>query len=129
MDRNKPDSDSDSDDKDEDGVTPPATGSYVNSRGLRHGNGERMQHVYTKVTGAVKKYAKSPKGKEGPIDSYQLFLNEGVINMNPGNTEDYKISDHEVNHNIIGVVMALHFSLKAGLKSLEYLERKQPPKS
>jgi len=36
--------------------------------------------------------------------------------MNAGDAEDYKMTDDEVNHHIIGVVMAQHFSLKAGLK-------------
>jgi hypothetical protein len=50
------------------------------------------------------------------MDSYNSFLSEGVINMNAGDAEDYKMTDDEVNHHIIGVVMAQHFSLKAGLK-------------
>ena len=66
--------------------------------------------IYTKVTGTGKKYA------EGPMDSYNSFLAKGVINMNAGDAEDYKMTDDEVNHHIIGVVMAQHFSLKAGLK-------------
>ena len=47
------------------------------------------------------------------MDSYNSFLAKGVINMNAGDAEDYKMTDDKVN---IGVVMAQHFSLKAGLK-------------
>ena len=72
--------------------------------------------MYTKVTGTGKKYAEAPKGKDGPMDSYNSFLNKGVINMNAGDAADYKMTDDEVNHHVIGVVMAQHFSLKAGLK-------------
>ena len=116
MDRDGPDSNSDSDDEDDDDIAPAAEGSYMNSRGLRRSNRERTQPMYTKVTGTGKKYAEAPKGKEGPMDSYNSFLIKGVINMNAGDAEDYKMSDDEVNHHIIGVVMAQHFSLKAGLK-------------
>ena len=81
MDRDRPYSDSDSDDEDDDDVTPAAEGSYMNSRGLRRFNRERTQPIYTKVTGAGKKYVEAPKGKEGPMDSYNSFLTEGVINV------------------------------------------------
>jgi len=123
MDRDRPDSDSDSDsdsdDTDDNYVTPAAEGSYMNSCGLRRSNRERTQPIYIKVTNTSKKYAEAPKGKEGPMDSYRSFLNEGVLSMNAGDTEDYKMTDDEVNHHIIGVDMAQHFSLKAGLKKFE----------
>ena len=77
MDRNEPDSESDSNDKDDDDVIPPATGSYVNSCGLRRSNREWTQPVYTKVTCTGKKYAEEPKRKEGPMDSYKSFITEG----------------------------------------------------
>ena len=129
MDRDGPDSDSDSDDEDDDDIAPAAEGSYMNSRGLRRYNRERTQPMYTKVAGTGKKYAETPKGKEGPMDSYNSFLTKGVINMNTGDAEDYKMSDDEVNHHIVGVFIAQHFSLKAGLKKFNYLGRKQLPKS
>ena len=116
MDRDGPDSDSDSDDADDDDIAPAAEGSYMNSRRLRRSNRERTQPMYTKVTGTGKKYAEAPKGKEGPMDSYNSFLSKGVININAVDAEDYKMTDDEVNHHIIGVIMAQHFSLKAGLK-------------
>ena len=50
------------------------------------------------------------------MGSYHSFLNKGVVNINDGDAEDYKMSDDEVNHHIIGVVMAQYFSIKAGLK-------------
>jgi len=88
----------------------------MNSHGLRRSNRERTQPVYTKVTNKGKRYTNAPTGKESPMYSYHSFLNEGVINMNARDAEDYKMSDDEVNHHIIGVVMAQHVSLKAGLK-------------
>ena len=129
MDRDGPDSDIDSDDEDDDDVAPATEGSYMNSRGLRRSNRERKQPMYTKVTGTGKRYAEAPRGEEGPMDSYKSFLSEGVINMNAGDAEDYKMTDDEVNHHIIGVVMAQHFSLKAGLKKFEALGKKPLPKS
>ena len=130
MDRNKPDSDSDGDDKDDGVITPPAEGSYVNSRGLRHSNREwiRTQSIYTKVVGTGKKYAEESKGKEGPMDSYKSFIAKGIINMNAGEAEDHNISDDEVHYNIIGVVMAQYFSLNVGLKKFGSPGRRQLPK-
>ena len=49
------------------------------------------------------------------MDSYKCFLTKGVINMNAGGANDYKMSADEVDYHIITVVMAQHFSLKAGL--------------
>ena len=87
MDRDGPDSDSDSDDEDDNDIAPVAEGSYMNSRGLRWSNKEQIQPMYTKVTGTGKKYAEAPKGKEGPMDSYNSFLTKGVINMNAGDAK------------------------------------------
>ena len=43
-------------------------------------------------------------------------MEKGVININRGDVEDYKMSGEEVKYHIIGVLLAQQFSLKAVLK-------------
>ena len=50
------------------------------------------------------------------MDSHKSFLTEGIININAGDAEDYKMSDNKVSYHIIGVVLSQYFSLKTGLK-------------
>ena len=98
-------------------------GSYVNSEGLRRSYRYRHQPTYPIVTGQPGGYY-----DEGLIGQYKSFLEEGVINMNPGDAEDYKISGEEVKYHIIGIVLAQKFSLKAGLKNFVKLGDKSSVK-
>ena len=76
-------------------------GSYVNSEGLVRSHRDRHQPIYPIVTGQPGGYY-----DESNLGQYTQFLEEGFINMNPGDAKDYKISCEEVNYHIIGVVLA-----------------------
>ena len=67
----------------------------------------------------------APKGGAGtpltPIRKCSLFVNQLYSKIKlrrQSDLIDVLQSDDEVNHDIIGVVMAQHFSLKAGLEKL-----------
>ena len=53
---------------------------------------------------------------KGDLGKYKCFWKDGIINMNPGDAEEYKMSGEEVSYHIIGVALAQQFILKAGLK-------------